>query len=75
MIEHPNTPAAPDVDVVLTQAEAAQLMRLSERTLQRLDEVGEAPPRIALTGRRVGYWRSHVLAWLYARTAPAKRVA
>jgi predicted DNA-binding transcriptional regulator AlpA len=64
-----------DLDVVLTQAETARMLRLSDRTLQRLDEIGEAPPRIQLTGRRVGYWKRDVLAWLQARTAPAKRAA
>ena len=73
-----NTPApldAPALDVVLTQPEAARMLRVSTRTLERLCENGEAPPRIQLTGRRVGYWRSDVMAWLKARTAPAKQAA
>lgn len=72
-----NTPAAPDTaghDVVLSQPEAARLMCMSLRTLERLAETGEAPPRIQLTGRRVAYWRADVLAWLRARTSLAKRV-
>ena len=73
-----NTPAppnAPDLDVELTQPETARMLRLSIRSLDRLCETGEAPPRIQLTGRRVGYWRSDVMAWLKARTSSAKRAA
>ena len=85
MPHEPLPPAAPDYDLpenasaasdpVLTISEAAHLMRVSVRTLERLAETGEGPPRIQLTGRRVGYWRSDVLAWLKARTSPAKRAA
>ena len=71
----PATPDAPDLDIVLTHGEAAQMLRLSTRSLDRLVETGEAPPRIQLTGRRVGYWKRDVLAWLQARTSPAKRAA
>lgn len=69
----PTTPDNPELDVVLTHPEAARMLRLSTRSLDRLCETGEAPPRIQLTGRRIGYWRSDVLAWLKARTAPAKQ--
>ena len=78
MTPNTNTPAprdTPDLDVVLTHAETALVLRLSTRSLDRLCETGEAPPRIHLTSRRVGYWRSDVLAWLKARTSPAKRAA
>ena len=73
----PSNPApdAADLDVVLTQPEAARMLRLSTRSLERLVETGEAPPRIQLTGRRVGYWKRDVRAWLQSRTAPAKRAA
>ena len=74
----PSTPTPPDVpdpDVVLTHPEAARMLRLSTRSLDRLIETGEAPPRIQLTSRRVGYWRRDVLAWLQARTSPAKHTA
>ncbi|MGI4939344.1 MAG: helix-turn-helix transcriptional regulator [Janthinobacterium lividum] len=69
----PPPPDAADLDIVLTHPETARMLRLSIRSLDRLCEIGEAPPRIQLTGRRVGYWRSDVLAWLKARTFPAKR--
>lgn len=64
-----------NLDLILLQAEAAKLARLSARTVQRLDETGDFVPRVQLTGRRVGYWRRDVLAWLQARTTPSKRVA
>ena len=67
--------SAPLPDRVLKTSEVAQMLRLSTRTLERLVETGEAPPRIQLSGRRVGYWRSDVIAWLQARTSPAKRAA
>ena len=78
MTSDTNTLAAPDAadhDVVLSQPDAARLMCMSLRTLERLAETGEAPPRIQLTGRRVAYWRADVLAWLRARTSPAKQTA
>lgn len=57
---------------ILTEAEAAQLTRLSARTLQRLAEDGRGPARIKLSARRIGYWKRDVEAWLAARTTPAK---
>ena len=66
---------AADHDLILTHTETAKLMRLSIRSLDRLCEVGLAPPRIKLSNRRYGYWKSDVLAWLHARTSPAKRAA
>ena len=59
-------------DEILTQAEAARLVRLSIRSVQRLDEEGCFVPRVQLSSRRVGYWKRDLLAWLAARTAPAK---
>lgn len=66
---------ASPVDFVLTHAETARMLRVSTRSLDRLCETGEAPPRIQLTGRRVGYWKRDVLTWLQARTSPAKQSA
>jgi predicted DNA-binding transcriptional regulator AlpA len=76
----PPDPILPDIpdkgsshlDVVLTYAEARRLMRLSDRTLNRLHSAGHGPPRIQLTSRRVGYWKNGCVAWLQARTVPAK---
>ena len=74
----PNLATAPDardLDVVLTHPEAARMLCLSTRSLERLVAAGDAPPRIQLTGRRVGYWKRDVLTWLQARTSPAKQAA
>ena len=65
----------PKHQLVITEAEAAGLTRLSIRTLQRLAEDGRGPRRIHLTDRRIGYWRCDVIAWLDSRTAPQKRAA
>lgn len=64
-------PLAPE-PAILTEAEAAQLTRLSARTLQRLAEDGRGPARVKLSTRRIGYWKRDVEVWLAARTAPAK---
>lgn len=70
----PSDTAEPEAGrpAVLTEAETAQLTRLSARTLQRLAEDGRGPARIKLSARRIGYWRADVEAWLAARTTPAK---
>ncbi len=62
-------------DRILNKREAAALAGFSTRTLERLDEEGDGPPRVRLGKRRIGYWESGVLAWLLARTAPAKQAA
>ncbi len=76
-MDQPNDPSLPqtDIDLVLTEAEAARLTRLSTRTLQRLAEDGRGPRRIRLTERRVGYWRRDLLSWLSERTSPLKHAA
>ncbi len=71
----PAPPDMPDLDLLLTLPEAARLMRLSIRSLERLTEIGEAPPRVQLTSRRVAFWRKDVVRWLEARTSPAKQAA
>lgn len=48
--------------VFLTQAEAAELLRLSERTLERYRLTG-AGPRFRAFGRRRLYARSDLLDW------------
>jgi excisionase family DNA binding protein len=50
-----------------TQAEAAELLRLSERTLERLRVTGEGP-RFVKAGRRVLYRDADLDAWVDART-------
>jgi predicted DNA-binding transcriptional regulator AlpA len=54
--------------LVLTEDEAARLLRLSARTLQRLRLEGEGPRFVRLTGRRIGYAISDLEAWVRARS-------
>ncbi len=51
----------------LTQDDAAQLLHLSTRTLERLRHEGTGP-EFMKAGRRVLYSRSGIDAWLRSRT-------
>ena len=51
---------------LLDQREAAKLLRLSERTLERLRLQGGGPLYIKC-GRRVRYRADHLEAWISAR--------
>lgn len=55
--------------LVVTEAEAAQLLRLSPRSLQRLRLDGGGPPFCRLSERRIGYAVSELNRWLAARSA------
>jgi predicted DNA-binding transcriptional regulator AlpA len=57
----------PDLDRVLTEAEAARIMGCSQDTLRREFRAGNSPPRIRISGRRIGYRLSAIYAWLDAR--------
>jgi len=59
-------------DHILNKDEMAALARVSVRTLERWESVGEGPPRVRLGRRRIGYWKSDVLAWLRNKTMPGK---
>jgi predicted DNA-binding transcriptional regulator AlpA len=52
---------------VLTTAQAATLIGLSEATLERLRYAGQGPPTVALSARRLGYRVRDLMAWLDAR--------
>jgi excisionase family DNA binding protein len=54
---------------LLTEREAAELLRISTRHLQRLIENRQGPPRVKL-GRRVLYPRPTLLAWLDRQIEP-----
>lgn len=62
-------------DRILNKDEAAAQAGISVRTLDRLEEEGEGPPRVRLGKRRIGYWETDLIAWLRARTSPAKQAA
>jgi excisionase family DNA binding protein len=51
---------------LLTQRQCAELLRLSERTLERLRGQGTGP-KFARMGRSVRYQQSDVEAWLASR--------
>ena len=53
-----------DVQEILTLPEAAELLRVSERTVQRLMQAGAVPH--ATLGRVIRFRRTKLLAWLDA---------
>jgi predicted DNA-binding transcriptional regulator AlpA len=53
---------------LLTEAEAAERLRVSQRHLQRLVELGEGPPRTRLGDRRIAYPLDGLTAWVRHRT-------
>ena len=52
----------------LTEPEAAECLRVSQRHLQRLVETGEGPPRTRLGERRVVYPLGDLIEWARKRT-------
>ena len=63
--------------LIATEAEAARLLRLSARTLQRLRLDGGGPPFIPLTpsGARIGYRIADLDTWLRARAVSSTAAA
>lgn len=59
-------------DRLLTRAEAAGLLRVSERTIDRLATSGELP-RQRVGGRAVRYLESDVLALIRATDDPTRK--
>jgi predicted DNA-binding transcriptional regulator AlpA len=55
--------AYPDLNMLLTSREAAALLRLSERTMERHRVTGTGPRYIAL-GRAIRYRRCDLLDWI-----------
>jgi predicted DNA-binding transcriptional regulator AlpA len=63
-------PATPiDSRWIFTEAEAAKLLRLSRRTLQRLRIDGGGPIYVKLTASRIGYAFGDLEAWVHQRRA------
>jgi predicted DNA-binding transcriptional regulator AlpA len=58
---------------LLMQREAAALLRLSERTLERWRVSGDGPPFVK-AGRRVGYREADLVAWISARVRTSTSV-
>jgi hypothetical protein len=68
------TPKTADVDALLTEAEAADFLRLSVRTLQawRLRVAG---PAFVQVGRAIRYRRRDLITWIEANTVSPMRAA
>ncbi len=54
---------------LMTQAEVAKALRISQRQLQRLEQLGDGPPKTRLGDRRIAYPRAGLIAWLNERTS------
>ncbi len=54
--------------LVLTEAEAARILRLSPRTLQRMRLDGGGPRFCRLTEKRIGYDIADLQTWVSARS-------
>lgn len=59
---------------ILTKAEAAELLGISERTLSRRHAEGMGPPCIK-HGRKVAYFEDSVLNWLASLERKGVRLA
>jgi hypothetical protein len=70
-------PAAPNIPaLIVTEAEAATMLRLSVRTLQRLRLDGGGPRWVRLTDRhRLGYAIADLQAWVRARSMTSTSAA
>ena len=65
-----STTASPSPEFcLLTEREAAQRLRVSQRHLQRLAEVGDGPPRVQLGQRRIAYPLDGLVEWVRQRTS------
>ncbi len=53
--------------IVVSETEAAQLVGLSIRTLQRLRVAGGGPTIVQLSDRRIGYSPADLEAWVGSR--------
>jgi predicted DNA-binding transcriptional regulator AlpA len=57
-----------DLDRVVSEAEAAEIIGYSKHTLRREFRAGRAPARVRLSDRRIGYRLSAIYAFLEANT-------
>jgi predicted DNA-binding transcriptional regulator AlpA len=60
-----------DLDRVVSEAEAAEIIGYSKHTLRREFRAGRAPARVRLSDRRIGYRLSAIYAFLEAHTENA----
>jgi predicted DNA-binding transcriptional regulator AlpA len=65
----PRDPELPDgLDRVVSEQAAATILGYSKDTLRREFAAGRAPPRVRLSGRRIGYRLSAIYQFLEAHT-------
>lgn len=55
-------------DYVVSPQKTAEIFGVSVRTLRRMHDRGEAPPRVKITERIFGFRHSEILKFLEART-------
>lgn len=67
-----NRTSRPD-DALLTEVEAADLLRMSERTLQAWRTQARGPTFVR-AGRAIRYRRSDLLAWIEAHIVPVEGI-
>ena len=60
-------PSPPAADPVISHKAAAAQIGLSERTLHRICALGDGPPRVRLSARRIGYRMSALKGWAERR--------
>jgi predicted DNA-binding transcriptional regulator AlpA len=58
----------PDIDRVVSETKAAEILGYSKDTLRREFRAGKAPARVRLSRKRIGYRLSVLYAFLDART-------
>jgi predicted DNA-binding transcriptional regulator AlpA len=52
---------------VLNRREVIKAIGVNERTFDRMESVGDAPPKTQISARRIGYRAADVQRWLDAR--------
>lgn len=57
-----------EVDRIRSRKQVAEQLGISTRTLDRLHERGELPPRVKISDRLVGYRASAIEQYLQSRT-------
>lgn len=68
----PRQATTPDRSRFLNEIEAAELLGISERTLQRYRVEGGGPPFTRIGARRIAYPEAGIVEWAAARTFPHK---
>jgi prophage regulatory protein len=51
-------------NIILSPQEVCAYTSLSRSTINRKREIGDFPTAIRLSGKRIGFWRNEIDAWL-----------